>query len=175
MNEIKDIKSATDLNVMVGFDYRWMDYTHKPQKHHKLDNSVMTFTGHTVLQTLIRCYFSPLENTGQRYLYSGSSDGNIYIFDILSGENKTSISSKSNDCIRDVSWHPNVPVITATSFDGSLSIFSKDDKVQYKSRNLRKKAKEVGYYGANRAWSSDDDDDQENEDVSSEDENIGFA
>jgi WD repeat-containing protein 23 len=157
MNEIKDLKNVSDLCAMDGFDYRWMDYTYKPIKEHKLDNSVMTFTGHTVLQTLIRCYFSPLETTGQRYLYSGSADGSIYIFDILSGENKTCISSKSNDCIRDVSWHPNVPVIIATSFDGSLSIFSKDDNSEYKNRNQRKKAKEMGHYGTNRAWSSDED------------------
>jgi WD repeat-containing protein 23 len=157
MNEIKDLKNTSDLCAMDGFDYRWMDYTYKPIQEHKLDNSVMTFTGHTVLQTLIRCYFSPLETTGQRYLYSGSADGSIYIFDILSGENKTCISSKSNDCIRDVSWHPNVPVIIATSFDGSLSIFSEDDNAEYKNRNQRKKAKEMGHYGTNRAWSSDED------------------
>lgn len=101
MNELKDLeklrKSGQSLPVMDGFDYRWMDYTYKVPQMHPMDNSVMTFRGHTVLQTLIRCYFSPLETTGQRYLYSGSGDGSIYIFDILSGNNKVCVSSKTNE------------------------------------------------------------------------------
>jgi hypothetical protein len=40
-----------------------------------------------VLQTLIRAYFSPLATTGQRYIYSGSADGSVYIW----GDNFTSI------------------------------------------------------------------------------------
>lgn len=75
MNDVSDLGNCTGLSVMPDFDYRWMDYTYKAVAKHELDNSVMTFTGHTVLQTLIRCYFSPVENTGQRYLYSGSADG----------------------------------------------------------------------------------------------------
>lgn len=31
----------------------------------------MTFRGHQVLKTLIRCHFSPRESTGQSYIYSG--------------------------------------------------------------------------------------------------------
>jgi DDB1- and CUL4-associated factor 11 len=92
MNELKDLKmiqnSGQPLSVIEGFDYRWMDYTYKVHPNHPMDNSVMTFRGHTVLQTLIRCHFSPLETTGQRYLYSGSGDGSVYIFDILTGSNK---------------------------------------------------------------------------------------
>ena len=33
-----------------------------------------------MLQTLIRAYFSPLATTGQRYIYSGSADGSVYIW-----------------------------------------------------------------------------------------------
>jgi hypothetical protein len=39
----------------------------------------MTYRGHQVLQTLIRCHFSPAETTGSQYLYSGSSDGRIHV------------------------------------------------------------------------------------------------
>jgi DDB1- and CUL4-associated factor 11 len=39
----------------------------------------MTYRGHSVLRTLIRCHFSPLETTGQQYLYSGSADGRIHV------------------------------------------------------------------------------------------------
>ena len=31
----------------------------------------MTYRGHSVLRTLIRCHFSPRESTGQNYIYSG--------------------------------------------------------------------------------------------------------
>lgn len=39
---------------------------------------VATFAGHQTTQTLIRCRFSPEHWTGQRYIYTGSADGNIY-------------------------------------------------------------------------------------------------
>lgn len=46
---------------------------------HPKDCSVMTYRGHAVLRTLIRCYFSPVETTGGQYLYSGSYDGRIHV------------------------------------------------------------------------------------------------
>ena len=46
---------------------------------HPKDCSVMTYRGHQVLRTLIRCNFSPAETTGSQYLYSGSSDGKIHV------------------------------------------------------------------------------------------------
>lgn len=48
-------------------------------KRHKLtgDTSVMTYRGHGVLHTLIRCRFSPEFSTGQRFIYSGCSTGKI--------------------------------------------------------------------------------------------------
>ena len=46
---------------------------------HPKDCSVMTYRGHAVLRTLIRCYFSPAETTGGQYLYSGSYDGKIHV------------------------------------------------------------------------------------------------
>jgi hypothetical protein len=39
----------------------------------------MTYRGHSVLRTLIRCHFSPVETTGAQYLYSGSTDGKIHV------------------------------------------------------------------------------------------------
>ena len=35
------------------------------------------------LQTLIRCYFSPRHTTGQRYIYTGSHNGIIYVYDLV--------------------------------------------------------------------------------------------
>jgi DDB1- and CUL4-associated factor 11 len=50
---------------------------------HPKDCSVMTYRGHEVLRTLIRCHFSPLETTGSQYLYSGSHDGKIHVSDVF--------------------------------------------------------------------------------------------
>lgn len=41
------------------------------------------YRGHEVLQTLIRAYFSPAPTTGQRYIYSGSADGAVYVWGVL--------------------------------------------------------------------------------------------
>ena len=39
-----------------------------------------------VLQTLIRAYFSPAHTTGQRFVYSGSHDGAVYVYDLVTGQ-----------------------------------------------------------------------------------------
>lgn len=45
---------------------------------HKIgDGSLLTFRGHSVQHTLIRAKFSP-ERTGFRYVYTGSTEGNLY-------------------------------------------------------------------------------------------------
>ena len=73
------------------WDYRWMEYppfgkTELAYQAHPHDTSIMTYRGHAVLETLVRCYFSPLLTTGQRYIYTGSHDGRIYIYDVISGD-----------------------------------------------------------------------------------------
>ena len=61
---------------LANFDYRWMQYPRSAIGwRHGADASAVTFTGHEVLSTLIRARFSPLESTGGRFAYSGSSDG----------------------------------------------------------------------------------------------------
>lgn len=64
------------------FDYRYGLYSKPRYFKHPHDRSVMTYTGHTVLQTLIRCHFSPMHTTGQKYIYSGSYDGKIHIWNL---------------------------------------------------------------------------------------------
>lgn len=57
-------------------------YGHFPKPRwsaHPNDCSVMTYRGHAVLRTLIRCNFSPAETTGSQYIYSGSADGRIHV------------------------------------------------------------------------------------------------
>lgn len=54
-------------------------YTKPTYPEHPHDVSVMRYRGHSVLQTLIRCNFSPAATTGQRYVYTGSTDGKIHV------------------------------------------------------------------------------------------------
>ena len=62
-------------------DYRWADFPARgyvvPHPH---DCSVQAYRGHSVLQTLIRAYFSPAHSTGQRFVYAGSADGTVRIY-----------------------------------------------------------------------------------------------
>ena len=47
------------------YDYKKHKYPFKyDYSKHADDNSVMTFCGHDVQSTLVRCYFSPKETTG---------------------------------------------------------------------------------------------------------------
>ncbi len=59
--------------------------------------SVMTYRGHAVCKTLIRCHFSPLATTGQQYVYSGSADGRIHV---------SSSKHLKRDSSADPSWTP---------------------------------------------------------------------
>ena len=47
---------------------------------HPHDVSVQTLRGHFVSTTLIRAYWSPMHSTGQRFVYSASADGAIYVY-----------------------------------------------------------------------------------------------
>ena len=69
------------------WDYRYMRFpgTGWDMKHPD-DASLQTYSGHLVDQTLIRAYFSPAATTGQRYIYSGSSDGVVAFWDVVSGK-----------------------------------------------------------------------------------------
>lgn len=121
-----------------GFDYRFMAFSEAEYRPHPHDCSLVTFRGHRVLKTLIRCHFSPPGSTDSRYVYSGSEDGSVYIYNMdatLAGSinvNKATHHSRPKDpdfyshqyemrsnrnpdawktCVRDASWHPNAPVV----------------------------------------------------------------
>ncbi|KAE9409145.1 WD40 repeat-like protein [Gymnopus androsaceus JB14] len=119
------------------FDYRLVSIQNPDEKAHPLDCSVMTYRGHSVLMTLIRCHFSPSETTGSQYLYSGSADGRIHIWSLdgtvvqvldrqktlpiwadSSGvEYQPSDSRRSASCVRDVSWHSQQPVLISAAWE----------------------------------------------------------
>lgn len=114
------------------WDYRWQPVPRKSMRRAKLpgDFSLMTYRGHSVLHTLIRCYFSPVHTTGQRFIYSGCSTGSVVIYDALTGKIISKLSGHGST-VRDVSWHPYQPEIISTSWDGVLGSWSykrKDDE-----------------------------------------------
>ncbi|GJQ08255.1 hypothetical protein GpartN1_g46.t1 [Galdieria partita] len=108
------------------WDYRWMDYPRpiNAGRVHEKDTSLRTFVGHQTLKTLIRCRFSPEFTTGQRYIYCGSHDGAVYIFDIVENELMTTLTDVHKAVVRDVDWHPCLPVIVSSSWDGTIAMWS---------------------------------------------------
>ncbi|CAF2630110.1 unnamed protein product [Rotaria sp. Silwood2] len=120
---IETIRTKSN-NTDNGWDYRYDGYGPKPQKYDLPgDPSIRTYCGHSVRYTLIRCYFSPSFTTGQKYIITGSSDGCINIYDVLTGTVKLRLRicdrmhESRERCIRDVSWHPYENYIISTSWD----------------------------------------------------------
>ena len=126
-----------------GYDYRFMSFCEEDYVKHPDDCSLVTFRGHRVLKTLIRCHFSPPGSTDSKYVYSGSECGKIHVWNLdatLAGkidvydttyhtrprgdgdgwtwDDDVQGRGKWKTCVRDVSWHPNVPVVAATSWNG---------------------------------------------------------
>ncbi|KAL3420209.1 WD domain-containing protein [Phlyctema vagabunda] len=124
------------------FDYRWGSYDDNDWYKHDNDNSLVTFRGHRVLRTLIRCHFSPPGSTNSRYVYSGSEDGKVYVWNMdatLAGKIDVYAATKNTrpasdfmheyddeeghhtrwkTCVRDASWHPNAPIVVASAWSG---------------------------------------------------------
>eukprot|EP01102_Stenamoeba_stenopodia_P008984 TRINITY_DN2634_c0_g1_i1.p1 TRINITY_DN2634_c0_g1~~TRINITY_DN2634_c0_g1_i1.p1 ORF type:complete len:705 (+),score=132.34 TRINITY_DN2634_c0_g1_i1:78-2192(+) len=121
--DIRKMSNSTPRSVPgYNWDYRFQPYPGNPfltsLDRKSQDQSVLTCIGHKVLQTLIRCNFSPASTTGQRYLYTGSQDGAAYIYDL--GGSLVRRLPDMGDVVRDVSWHPYDPCLVATSWDGNL-------------------------------------------------------
>lgn len=123
-----------------GFDYRFDRFPSDYYYPHPHDCSVVTFRDHRVLRTLIRCHFSPPGSSDSRYVYSGSEDGKVYVWNLdatlagtLDVQRATNFSrprerrfrghmhmsgadsNKWKTCVRDASWHPSAPVIAGKS------------------------------------------------------------
>ncbi|KAJ5965685.1 hypothetical protein N7481_012399 [Penicillium waksmanii] len=139
-----DFDRIDPSDYTTGFDYRFEPYPDEYYEPHKHDCSVVTFRGHRVLKTLIRCHFSPPGSTNSRYVYTGSEDGKVYVYNMdatLAGTidvGSATMNSRPREpdvfasayemsgemlwrtCVRDASWHPNAPVLAeiATSWNG---------------------------------------------------------
>ncbi|XP_076242069.1 DDB1- and CUL4-associated factor 11 isoform X1 [Calliopsis andreniformis] len=126
-----DVRAFSDRNGVMNtckavahqnWDYRWQRVPKKLRRTRNMlegDTSVMTYRGHSVLQTLIRCHFSPSSITGQRYIYTGCAAGRVIIYDVLTGRIVSTLVGHKG-CVRDVSWHPHHQEILSTSWDGAI-------------------------------------------------------
>ncbi|CAG9462039.1 unnamed protein product [Pedinophyceae sp. YPF-701] len=114
-------------DVNVPWDYRWEKYPlegyHVAHPH---DCSVMRYHGHKNLATLIRAYFSPADSTGRRYIYTGSYDGAVRVYDAVTGGVHRTLRFHKQ-VVRDVAWHPTLPELVTTSFDGTVVLWGTDD------------------------------------------------
>ncbi|CAH1170358.1 unnamed protein product [Phaedon cochleariae] len=108
------------------WDYRWQDVPKKlftTKAKLEGDTSVMTYKGHVVIKTLVRCRFSPLHTSGQRYIYTGCGIGRVVVYDSLTGEVVTTLDGQCA-CVRDVDWHPYRNEILSSSWDGTVGKWS---------------------------------------------------
>ncbi|KAJ7757545.1 WD40 repeat-like protein [Mycena metata] len=137
MRSNQDLESVQNMYYGTNFDYRYPHYPRPRYSAHPKDCSVMTYHGHAVLRTLIRCHFSPAESTGSQYIYSGSADGKIHIwsldgrvvqvldrsrtlpmsFNPSESEPGTALGQETNVCVRDVSWHSQEPVLMSAGWE----------------------------------------------------------
>ncbi|KAI5464305.1 WD40-repeat-containing domain protein [Mariannaea sp. PMI_226] len=131
--EVNELDPTQHTRFSSGFDYRAGTYNENWWDPHPNDNSLVTFRGHKVLRTLIRCHFSPQNSSNSHYVYTGSADGKVYIYnldatiqrviDVKSATRGTQRHDRRfhfyhfdespswGTCVRDASWHPNAPVL----------------------------------------------------------------
>lgn len=143
MNSLNELTSTrAQLQPSTGsFDYRYRGWNPQSSSTHKkrfrIDKSLVTYRGHSVSRTLCRSGFSPVHSTNAKYVYCGSSDCSIYIYETLTAKLVHTLSAHS-DIVRDVCWHPYLPMIVSASWDGSVVRWSykgsnKDGSIRQKS------------------------------------------
>mmetsp|Transcript_18241 Transcript_18241/g.30427 ORF Transcript_18241/g.30427 Transcript_18241/m.30427 type:complete len:385 (+) Transcript_18241:47-1201(+) len=103
----------------------------------RLVKPVMKYTGHKVRETLNRAYFSPKVSTGQQFICTGSANGSVFIYDVLTGEVLREITGHTAT-VRDVAWHPYLPLILSSSWDRTVGqIEYRDEPTKPLRRVLR--------------------------------------
>lgn len=136
----KAICESRSLSFSSHWDYRWQAVPRlikNNSQRMKGDTSIMTYRGHNVRQTLIRCRFSPSHSTGQKYIYSGCATGSVYVYDLLTGSVITCLKSHEQVC-RDASWHPYYPEIVSSSWDGGICRWTYADEDHVMQESERK-------------------------------------
>ncbi|KAM8985891.1 DDB1- and CUL4-associated factor 11 [Ara ararauna] len=111
------------------WDYRWQRAPRRALTSPPLpgDTSLMTFRGHVVLNTLLRCRLAPPPGDGGgQYLSAGCATGAVIVYDVLTGRPVRRLTNHSG-CVRDVSWHPQGGALASASWDGSVRLWTYQD------------------------------------------------
>lgn len=58
-------------------------------------------------------------STGQKYIYTGSHDSCVYVYDLVSGAIVAKLQYHRST-VRDCSWHPSYPMLISSSWDGDV-------------------------------------------------------
>ncbi|XP_074787142.1 DDB1- and CUL4-associated factor 11, partial [Athene noctua] len=105
------------------WDYRWQRAPRRAMTTAPLpgDSSLMTYRGHVVLHTLLRCRLSPPRGTGGLFLGTGCASGACY--DVLTGRAVRRLTNHGA-CVRDVSWHPHGGTLASASWDGTIRLWA---------------------------------------------------
>uniref|UniRef100_A0A8V5G9W3 Uncharacterized protein n=2 Tax=Melopsittacus undulatus TaxID=13146 RepID=A0A8V5G9W3_MELUD len=109
-----------------GWDYRWQRVPHRALTSPPLpgDTSLMTYRGHVVLNTLLRCRLAPPPGPGAgQYLSAACATGAVIVYDVLTGRPVRRLTNHSG-CVRDVSWHPEGGALASASWDGSIRLWT---------------------------------------------------
>ena len=75
-------------------------------------------------------------------MYTGSSDGTVWVYDLVTGDTAVVLQKQYESKIqdpwarrtggpspaRDISWHPYLPVIASTEFNGYVNLWSIQSK-----------------------------------------------
>ena len=107
------------------WDYRFEDYPGPDDPSYLppvRDLATHVFKGHQVTQTLIRCHFSP-ESTGCRYAVTGCAGGYAVIYDLQEMKMVRRVCVPGRSVVRDVAWHPFLPRLVTTSWNGMLCLY----------------------------------------------------
>ncbi|KAJ8938518.1 hypothetical protein NQ314_011461 [Rhamnusium bicolor] len=113
------------------WDYRWQEVPRKLYtSRSKLegDTSVMTYRGHVVIKTLVRCRFSPLETTGQRYIYTGCGVGRVVSTGMGWWENGPTLTKRLWEKPKNGSWKKIISYKSSQPVRRSLRLALKKEK-----------------------------------------------
>ncbi|XP_053824624.1 DDB1- and CUL4-associated factor 11 [Vidua chalybeata] len=108
------------------WDYRWQRAPRNARRAPPLpgDASLMTFRGHVVLHTLLRCRLAP--PGGAPALAAGSADGAVLVYDVTTGRALRRLANHGA-CVRDVSWSPEGAWLASASWDGTVRLWDYRD------------------------------------------------
>ena len=170
MNSLNELTSTrAQLQPQTGsFDYRYRGWNPQSSSTHKkrfrIDKSLITYRGHQVSRTLCRSGFSPVHSTNAKYVYCGSADSTIYIYETLTAKLHCTLKAHT-DIVRDVCWHPYLPIIVSASWDGSVVRWSykgsnKDGSIK-RNKNKRKTIRKKKQFIIPDVDKNDDDDEED--------------